>query len=282
MKLGSKVLAGAIALALGSTAAMASTALSTTNYGDIFFNFTSYIPDGSGGQTSTSLLFDTGLAESGTTNGNANPVFNQSSSYSFNLSTLAATSSNLTAFLSGLPQGSSLDYSVIGTFAQGSGSTATFNDYFTTNQTVPAVSKSVEKPAATAIGSFEVTADTITTGATSSSVYLSSSTTAWGANTTEGTVSGQLLGDVTTPYGDNAAVGTALNFYSALGTTLTTYAGQWLLSQNGQSQYILSWNPTSTVPLPAPLLLLLSGIGAMGLMARRGRGTASGSGLSAA
>lgn len=106
MKLGSKVLAGAIALALGSTAAMASTALSTTNYGDIFFNFTSYIPDGSGGQTSTSLLFDTGLAESGTTNGNANPVFNQSSSYSFNLSTLAATSSNLTAFLSGLPQGS--------------------------------------------------------------------------------------------------------------------------------------------------------------------------------
>jgi hypothetical protein len=208
-------------------------------------------------------------------------VFNQSSSYSFNLSTLAATSSNLTAFLSGLPQGSSLDYSVIGTFAQGSGSTATFNDYFTTNQTVPAVSKSVEKPAATAIGSFEVTADTIASSS-SSSVYLSSSTTAWGANTTEGTVSGQLLGNVTTPYGDNAAVGTALNFYSALGTTLTTYAGQWLLSQNGQSQYILSWNPTSTVPLPAPLLLLLSGIGAMGLMARRGRGTASGSGLSAA
>lgn len=275
MKLGSKVLAAAIALALGGTA-MANTTLSTTTYGDLFFNFTSYVPDGSGGQTSTSFLFDTGLAEAGLTNSNTNPVFDPTKSYTFNLSTMD-TSSNLTAFLNGLPANSGLDYSVMGDFGSG---TTTYNAYFTTNQALPTETKANTKAAVTSMGTFEVNADT-QTSSTTDSVYISNGNAAYGNNNNEGSVSKDLLGDVTTPFGDNAPVGTAVDFYSALNATVTTYNGQWLLSDTG-GQYILSWNPSSPVPLPAPLLLLLSGLGAMGLMARRGRGAASGSGLTAA
>lgn len=80
---------------------------------------------------------------------------------------------------------------------------------------------------------------------------------------------------------DDVAIGTPLAFYqitntassglSKTGATAKTFAGTWDLT-GGVLQYTSS---TSPVPLPAPLLLLLSGLGLMGVIARRGQSGAS-------
>jgi hypothetical protein len=77
-----------------------------------------------------------------------------------------------------------------------------------------------------------------------------------------------------------AAVGTALKFYnltatSASGNNLTTsiqttYAGTWDLTNLSTLTYSVS-----SVPLPMPLTLLLSGLALMGVIARRGKSQSS-------
>jgi hypothetical protein len=77
---------------------------------------------------------------------------------------------------------------------------------------------------------------------------------------------------------DSTVVGTALAFYqytnqsttglSKSGATGTTFAGTWDLTSAGALQYTVQ---PSSVPLPAPLLLLLSGLGFMGVIKRRGQ-----------
>ncbi|MEJ0099584.1 MAG: VPLPA-CTERM sorting domain-containing protein [Pseudomonadota bacterium] len=93
----------------------------------------------------------------------------------------------------------------------------------------------------------------------------------------EGTFGQKLLGNTT---GTQGAIGTAMSFYyetssqlnsfSNTATTLAQAAGQWLLSNDT----LTFSSPTSQVPLPAGLPLLLSGLAAMGLFGRRSKGGA--------
>jgi hypothetical protein len=48
--------------------------------------------------------------------------------------------------------------------------------------------------------------------------------------------------------------------------TLSQFAGTWNLTSAGALSYAVS-----SVPLPTPLVLLLSGLGLMGVMSRRGK-----------
>jgi hypothetical protein len=86
-----------------------------------------------------------------------------------------------------------------------------------------------------------------------------------------------------------ATVGTAMNFYNLTATSVTgnnltkpapsVYAGTWNLTDLSTLTYSVS-----SVPLPMPLTLLLSGLALMGVIARRGKsqsGDVSLSGLAA-
>jgi len=75
---------------------------------------------------------------------------------------------------------------------------------------------------------------------------------------------------------DWSTPGTAMAFFQTQNTstsgaltkgTYSTFAGTWDLSAAG----VLTYTVPTVVPLPAPLLLLLSGLGLTGLVARRGK-----------
>jgi hypothetical protein len=79
---------------------------------------------------------------------------------------------------------------------------------------------------------------------------------------------------------DFNSIGTAMNFYqegtnnpnsSVIGAVYTTYAGQWNLTSGGQLSYTVA-----AVPLPAPVLLLLSSLAMLGLIGRRRSSTVFG------
>jgi hypothetical protein len=98
----------------------------------------------------------------------------------------------------------------------------------------------------------------------------------WGDPSREGAASSNLLANAS---GLGAAPGTALAFYqetsvnlrsASIVATLATLAGTWNL--NGG---VLTYGSLSAVPLPTPLLLLLSGLGLMGVVARRGKGAST-------
>jgi hypothetical protein len=81
-------------------------------------------------------------------------------------------------------------------------------------------------------------------------------------------VSTRVFANPNAPYSDEAGLGTALAFYNVQGSTATTFAGTWNFSSATDT---LTY---SAVPLPTPLLLLLSGIGLMGAVSRRAKATA--------
>jgi len=251
-----KVLAGAVALAIGGTA-MANTALDEDAVGDLILNIVDTT-------NSTSFLYDTGVSQA---------AFNGSGSYTFNF----ASDPNYTSFLKA---GDVLEYSVISTTK--TTATPAVGTVFFTGTSVPVAAPGAN--IAQVQGAVSGFVGTATTGAnsiastTTNSVVLSAANYYWGDPLREGLVSTNLY-SVTNAI--SAAPGTSLAFYSetsnALRSTSTvaavaTFAGTFSL--NGG---VLTYSSgTSTVPLPTPLLLLLSGLGLMGVVARRGKGGSSG------
>jgi hypothetical protein len=244
VNLGLKLMAGAVALAIGGTA-MANTTLSTST-GNVFIN----IVDTS---NNTSFLYDTGVSQS---------AFQAGTPQSYNF----ASDPNYTAFVAAEGSGDNIDYSV---FSATTGSIQTV--YFTASTAIPAQTGSSGTAiigAISAISGFLVGANSITS-TTANSVNLSGSYE-FGTALNEGKIATGLLNTPNTPYGDDAALGTAMAFYddaagrSGVSTYGVALAGTWDVSGG-----VATYTTASTVPLPTPLVLLLSGLGLMGVVTRR-------------
>jgi len=241
-KFGLKLLAGAVATAIAG-GAMANTSLDATTTGDIFLNIVNT-------NNNTSYLFDTGVSQAAF-NGNTSSVCASNGSCSFVLSGDA----NLTSFLA--TSGGVFDYSVV---------SATKNpttDIDVTGNIIPAstISSFNDNQAQSAISLFVTAANSVAPPNPSTTSTVLPTASEWGAALTEGIVSTRVYAANNPPYADQAALGTALPFYNIVGSTATTFAGTWNFS-NDTLTY-------SAVPLPTPLLLLLSGIGLMGAVSRR-------------
>ena len=245
---GIKILAGAVALAIGG-AAMANTNLDGTTTGDLFLN----IVDNT---NNTSFLFDTGVSQA---------LFNGSGKYSYTLS----TDPNYQAFVAAEKSGDSIDYSVLSATKPTTASETI--DFTSSIGAVTTQSSTAMAGAASSISSFLIGANSIAS-TTANSANLSG-TFEYGTALNEGTISKGLLNVATTPYADGAAIGTALGFYndaasrSGITANSVAFAGTWNLSSAG----VLSYGGAAAVPLPTPMLLLLSGLGLMGVVARRNK-----------
>jgi hypothetical protein len=187
-------------------------------------------------------------------------AFNGNGSYSFDLTANASLASFLTAAGS-----DALSFSVVSSLKVGT----TLDEFFTASSAVTNTTRLGLNSANTAVGGFQTGANGVS-DPTANSANLSASV-GWGTPGNEGSFENK-LGNIT----DNAAPGTALAFYQegAVGQlngtgptdTLTTFASTWNYVAG-----ILTYGPQGggSVPLPAPLLLLLSGLGLMGVVARR-------------
>jgi hypothetical protein len=254
-----KIVAGAVALAIAGSASAAS--FTPT---DLYANVVDYSVNSSGIESSTSYLVDLGVTEAS---------FNGSQSYSFNLNNDTA---NFTSPFTGT--GSSIVYSVVGGNGNGSGPTKYSID--TTTNIDPGsfaavASKSGEQTALSALQAIiPATGTGFSSGTYSSISTVLASGSGWGGSP-EATWSNNALNSGIVPYGDNAAIGSTLNFFNESGngaSAVTQFAGTWDLVGG-----ILTYTPTTTaVPLPTPLLLLLSGLGLMGVVARRGKSAVGG------
>jgi hypothetical protein len=257
LNLGTKVLAGAIAMAIGG-AAMANTNLDATTTGDVFLNIVNSTND-------TSFLYDTGISQAN---------FTSSTTFSVNLQ----SDPNYQAFISA--SGSSpLAYSVESGLSNGSTKANQFSVDVTgiisplTND----VSRGNLAASEEAMSGFLTGANTIASTTTNSALVsgiISGLPAFWGAGQSEGVVSQNLFSNPAT-FDDSTAPGTALAFYQESFNGGITTLGTWDL--NGNVATFVGANVgvgTSPVPLPTPLLLLLSGLGLMGVVARRGKPSA--------
>jgi len=238
------ILAGAVALAC-SGGAIAQTSAGPN--GTIFIN----IVDTTSG---TSFLFDTGLLVSS---------FTGSSSYSVNLATNSASSAAYAAFVATEGGSDTIDYSVVGNYAPTSG--VPLDLTLSTASSTPTTSAGTKGVAAA--GQIQAFVATNINPAGGATFFAASSATQWNSGYEAGLESD--LGSAS----DNALVGSSIGFYAVTatsnssrgGATVSTFASSWDLSSAG----VLTYGSGSPVPLPTPLLLMLSGLGLLGLVGRR-------------
>jgi len=235
----SKLVAGAVALAFAGSA-MANVSLDGGTTGDLFLNIVDTT-------NNTSYLFDTGVSFAS---------FNGNSDYSFNLS----SDSNLTGFLN---TSDSFYYSVEAGVTAG-------NSVYATGNVAPSGNSALKTPAARgAIATFVSQAGTVASSSTTSVVLTGSY--AWNQGLNEGVVSKNIFANPYTPYSDQAGLNTPLAFYKVSGATVTTQASTWDFSTATDT---LSYGTAAAVPLPAPVLLLASALGLMGVVSRRNKAVA--------
>ena len=202
----------------------------------------------------TSFLFDTGLLVSS---------FTGSTSYSVNLATNSASSAAYAAFVATEGGSDTIDYSVVGNYAPTSG--VPLDLTLSTASTTPTTSAGTKGVAAA--GQIQAFVATNINPAGGSTFFAASSTSQWNSGYEAGLESD--LGSAS----DNALVGSSIGFYAVTatsnssrgGATVSTFASSWDLSSAG----VLTYGSGSPVPLPPPLLLMLSGLGLLGLVGRR-------------
>jgi len=233
-KTSTTVVAGVVALAL-SGGAFASTTTQT-----IILNLIDTT-------SNASYLFDTNLPTSASDPG----------AQSFNL----AGDANYQSFESQIAGGDVLEYSVVG---------------YTVGNTVDTTAGATPAPPSSAGTKVAAAATQISTflgqvgNPSGGSTFLPASAPTlqqWNADYNPGFTS-----DI--GVADEGVVGTPLNFYAVTTSTpgstrggafVAALASQWTLSSAG----LLTYGSVSAVPLPAPLLLLLSGAVLMGVVVRR-------------
>jgi len=245
---GLKVLAGAVALAISAGASAQTT--NAGSGGTIFVN----VVDTTAG---TSFMFDTGLTVAS---------FADPTSYTMNLAAL----STYQQFVATEKSGDNIDYSVVGAETPAGGTPAYISDV-TGNATAAAINGKNAGSVAIQIGTFEGQILNPAGGSTFVPAGAASGTS-WSLGGYEASVN-SLIGT-----SDSQALGTSLGFYQIVATNATatrggetssTFAGTWDVSASGVLTYTEPGG--TTVPLPTPLLLLVSGLGLMGVVARRGQ-----------
>ena len=269
-----KMIAGAVALALSSHVL----AQNVVGNGDLYLA----VDDAT---AQSEFLYDTGISAS---------TFNTTASLtpSIDLSTLTGTNAtNYSSFLGSESSGDTIQYSVVAGIGT-SGNTNAYDLLF---------------------GSSEAPGGSFTNGASNNTslhvAWLAANQEFGGTNvtnTTPVTVTGSEYIPSTNPGGqwyggghantvnanlvvqDSGIFGDALGFYSesitaspnsnSKGATETTFDGTWLLSTAANGDTVLSYTVAGgapPVPLPAPLLLLVSGLGMMGVLGRRRSGASN-------
>ena len=236
---------GAAALSVSGTA-LANTSINATSTGDVFINVVDT-------KNNTSFIYDTGFSQS---------AFNTNLTQTFTFTSDA----NWTSFWNAADTHT---WSVVSA-TKGTTAPITATIYFTSAlASLGAVVGNAVSQAQAVVNSFS-TGSNGTASSTSNSALLPTAQY-WGAALTEGVFSTQLTSQAA---GDNTTIGNTMAFYSesshnlassSIAATLATLAGTWSMSSTGVAMYTVA----SSVPLPAPLMLLLSGLGLTGVFGRR-------------